>query len=159
MTSIPDQKIKTTRRVGGIFQCVECRSLFGGSSSTGISSGPEGSSSVNDVHGGMRVSYSTVRLSAKILFRRCSGTLGLEQASKIDRLMHKHDEQQLLAAREKECSSSRGSSSSSRPEQNEEDSVQVSETGEGADNNISRCCLSADDDGALPRNAWLYAMP
>ncbi|CAM9543061.1 unnamed protein product, partial [Ectocarpus sp. 4 AP-2014] len=63
----------TDNRVGGIFQCVECRSVFGGSSGTGFSSGPECSTAVNDVHEDMRVSYSTVRLSAKILFRRCSG--------------------------------------------------------------------------------------
>ncbi|CAM9175445.1 unnamed protein product [Ectocarpus sp. 12 AP-2014] len=80
----------------------------------------------------MRVSYLTVRLSAKIIFRRCSGSLGLEQASKIDKLMHKHNEQQLQAAREEECrSSSSSSSSSNRPEQNEEDCLQVAKLAAG----------------------------
>lgn len=62
---------------GSHHQCVGCRSLF---SSSGIKA-PRGSRSPS----------CAVRLAAKILARRCSGSLGDQQASGIDTLMYQHD--------------------------------------------------------------------
>ncbi|CAM9545159.1 unnamed protein product [Scytosiphon promiscuus] len=68
-------------------QCASCRSLFDLGAASGMNTKIQEPPS------------PAVRLSAKLLFRRLTGRLGQELASRIDSLMHKDNQQRLSDAR------------------------------------------------------------
>lgn len=111
-------------------QCADCLSLSGPRSN----SGPADASSNSAMDTDMREPPSlAVRLSAKLLFRRLSGRLGHEQASKIDSLMHQADQRHFSGASHQNCGTSDGGSnggSSSGPdrtwsEEDEDECIQA----------------------------------
>eukprot|EP00903_Cladosiphon_okamuranus_P012967 g12103.t1 len=114
--------------------CAGCRSLFG---SSGGLEAPRGSSPPS----------CAVRLAAKILFRRCSGLLGDQQVSGIDRLMFQQDEQQRLQF-QLESSHDKHRHRSSRHKEDEENSAQVARLVARMDYVVTY--VEADADASLP---------